>query len=197
MLSLNVKITGVAPLLMANPQTVDRFNPYAKAMARINAKKTRRTDDDYLELADLEVRSKLYFAEDIGVYVPTKWLSESIAVNAFRCAKVSKLNIRGAVFMDRGRVPLTYRGMELVATEDDIVGNPMFRKKLILPQGQVRVCKSAPIFHDWSFEVEMEYDEKIIDPDSLAHTISHAAKYNGFGDFRPTFGRGVAEITHL
>jgi hypothetical protein len=36
----------------------------------------------------------------------------------------------------------------------------------------------------------------MIDPGSLTAIAKHAAKYNGFGDFRPTFGRAVAEVTH-
>ena len=74
-----VKITGVTPLLMNNPQTVDRFNRFAKRMAAINAKKTRRTDDDYLELRDIEVESKVYFDDEMGVYAPANWVSEAIA----------------------------------------------------------------------------------------------------------------------
>jgi len=141
MKEMKVTVTGIAPLLMANPQTVDRFNKYAKAMARIDAKKTRRTDDDYLERADIEVRSKLYFDDELGVYVPTTWLMSGIAVNSYRCAKVSKLTARGSVFMNENRVALKYRGQNLVKTADDIVGNHQFRHKLLLPQGQVRVAK--------------------------------------------------------
>lgn len=58
------------------------------------------------------------------------------------------------------------------------------------------IAKSFPIFHEWSFQTELEYDDKIIDPDSMERIISHAAKYNGFGDFRPTFGRATVEVQH-
>jgi hypothetical protein len=53
----------------------------------------------------------------------------------------------------------------------------------------------APIFHNWSFETMLEFDDKTIDPSSLTHVVKHAARYGGFGDFRPTFGRATAEVS--
>lgn len=192
-----IKITGINPLLQNNPQTVDRFNPYTKRMAQINAKKTRRTDDDYHELQDIEVRAKLYFDENVGVYVPATWISAAIAATAFKVAKISKADIRGALFTTEDKIKLNYRDSNKVKAPQDIVGNPDFRINMTLKQGQVRIVKAVPIFHEWSFQTMVEYDDKIIDPDSLTRIVEHMAKYGGFGDFRPTFGRAVAEVSHV
>jgi len=197
MRNAKISITGVSPLLMNNPQTVDRFNKFAKRMAAINAKKTRRTDDDYLELRDLEMESKSYFDEEIGVYVPSSWVSEAIATAAFRVAKISRADIRGAMFTTEDKIRLTYRDMDKVKKIEDIVKNQAFRIVLNLPQGQTRLAKAFPIFHHWSFETAVEFDDKIIDPDSLSRIIDHTARYGGFGDFRPKFGRASAEIKHV
>ena len=194
--SATITVKGISPLLQSNPQTVDRFNSFAKRMAVINAKKTRRTDEDYLELANLEVESKVYFDPTIGIYVPTKWLHEAIACNGFKVAKLSRDTIRGSLFTVEDKAPLRYRDSNKVKTVADIIGNPVFRTKLILPQGQVRVAKTFPIFHEWGFSTTVEFDDKQVDADSLTRIIQHAAKYNGFGDFRPTFGRAIAEVTH-
>lgn len=192
-----IKVTGINPLLQNNPQTVDRFNQFTKRMAQINAKKTRRTDDDYRELQDIEVRAKMYFDDDIGIYIPATWISSGVAATAFKVAKISKADIRGALFTTDDKIKLKYRDSRKVKTPDDIVGNHDFRINLTLRQGQVRVVKAAPIFHDWSFETMVEYDDKIIDPDSLERIVEHMAKYGGFGDFRPTFGRAIAEVSHV
>lgn len=197
MQTLEANIRGISPLLQNNPQTVDRFNPYSRKMAQINAKKTRRTDDDYLELQDIEVRSKIYWDDSTGIFVPATWLLAAVAANSFRVAKVSKADIRGAVFATEDYIPLEYRDKALVQRPEDIVGNGDFRIKLTLKQGQVRIVKAVPIFHEWSFTTQLEYDDKIIDPDSLKSVIERASKYGGFGDFRPTFGRAVAEVTHV
>lgn len=194
--SLQGTIKGVSPLLQNNPQTVDRFNKYAQAMARINAKKAKRTDDDYRELQDIEVRAKIYFDDELGVYIPATWVTSAIAANSFRTVKTSKADIRGAVFATEPRLALRYKDQTKVKKPEDLVGNQQFRTKLTLKQGQVRVVKAAPIFHDWSFVFTLEYDDKIIDPSSLEYVIKYSAKYGGFGDFRPTYGRAEAEVTH-
>lgn len=193
----NLKITGASPLLMNNPQTVDRFNRFAKRMSAINAKKTRRTDDDYLELRDLEMESKSYFDQDLGIYVPSSWVAEAIATASFRVAKLSRADIRGAMFTPEEKIKLIYRDMDKVKGIADIVKNPEFRIVLILPQGQTRLAKAFPIFHKWSFETSLEFDDKIIDPDSLSRIIDYTARYGGFGDFRPKFGRAIAEVSHV
>lgn len=192
-----VKIKGIGPLLMNNPQTVDRFNPLAKRMAQINAKKNRRTDDDYLEMRDLEMEAKTYFDEEIGLYVPSRWLGAAFAKHSFAVCKVSKDATRGAVFTTDSKIPLQCRDRHLIKSIQDVIKNPKFRHTMALPQGKVRVMKAMPIFHDWSFRTEMEFDDKIIDPDSVTRVLEHAAKYGGFGDFRPTFGRAVAEVSHV
>lgn len=192
-----ISINGITPLLQNNPQTVDRFNPYARRMAAINAKKTRRTDDDYRELQDIEVRAKIYFDDDLGIYVPASWMLAAIATNGFRVAKISRDSIRGACFTTEDKIKLHYDGMEKVKAPEDIVGNPHFRINMTLPQGQVRVVKAAPIFHKWKFSTLVEFDDKIIDPESLTRIAEHMARYGGFGDFRPTFGRAVAEVAHV
>lgn len=196
MKNATVKITGVSPLLQNCPQTVDRFNRFAKRISAINAKKTRRTDDDYLEVRDLEVESKVYFDDETGVYVPASWVAEAIACSAFKVAKISRADIRGALFTTTSKIKLNYRDSDRVRAVADVVRNEAFRVCLTLPQGQVRVVKAFPIFHRWSFETSVEFDDKIIDPDSLTRIVEHTSKYGGFGDFRPTFGRATAEVTH-
>lgn len=192
----NISITGVTALLQNNPQTVDRFNKFAKRMAAINAKKTRRTDDDYLELRDVEMEAKVYFDDELGVYVPASWMAEAIATTAFKVAKISRADIRGALFTTAEKIKLHHKDMDKVRTITDVVQNESFRQMLTLPQGQVRVVKAFPIFHKWSFSTAVEFDDKIIDPDSLTRIVEHASKYGGFGDFRPKFGRAAAEVNH-
>lgn len=197
MRTAKISIKGVTPLLQNNPQTVDRFNRFSKRMAQINAKKTRRTDDDYLELREIEMESKVYFDDVIGVYAPSSWLAEAVATAAFKVAKISRADIRGAMFTTEDKMVLSYKDSNKVKAITDIVSNQTFRQMLTLPQGQVRVVKAFPIFHQWSFATDLEFDDKIIDPDSLTRIVEHTAKYGGFGDFRPKFGRATAEVTHV
>lgn len=192
-----VKITGISPLLQNNPQTVDPFNRYSKAKKAITNKRTAKTDDDLIELGNLETESKIYFDDDIGVYVPATWLTEAINVTAFAVAKIGKAKMRGGLFATDPKVKLHYRDMGKVKTITDVVMNPAFRHRMLLKQGQVRVPKDAPIYHDWSFQTVIEFDDTVLDFGSLKRIVERAALYGGFGDFRPTFGRAKAEVTEL
>lgn len=190
-----VTVKGIRPLLQNNPQTVDRFNQFARRMKAINDKKTRRTDDDYLELRDLEVASKVYFDEDVGVYVPSTWLIEGLGGSSHTVAKLAKAKVRGAVFATESKLALSYDHSDKVKAASDVIGNPIFRHTIGLPQGQVRVTKAFPIFHGWQFKATLEFDDSIIDIGMLKRIAEYAGKYVGFGDLRPTFGRAEVEVT--
>lgn len=189
-----ISVKGIAPLLTNNPQTVDRFNSYARRMKAINDKKTRRTDDDYLELRQLEMAAKIYFDEALGAYVPATWMSEGLAGSAYATVKLSRDKLRGGLFVTDLKLKLSYRDSDKVKDFNDIVGNPIFRHTIALPQGQVRVVKVFPIFHEWSFNANVEYDDTIMDFGMLERIAKYAGKYVGFGDLRPTFGRALVEV---
>lgn len=189
-----IVVTGISPLLQNNPQTVDPFNHYAKAKKAITNKRTAKTDDDLLELGNLETESKLYFDEEIGVYIPATWITEAIICTGFSVAKIGRAKMRGGLFATEPKIKLKYRGMNKVKTITDVVMNSEFRHRMLLKQGQVRVPKDAPIFHDWSFETAVEFDDTVVDMGSLRRIVERSAKYGGFGDFRPTFGRANAEV---
>ena len=189
-----IVVTGISPLLQNNPQTVDPFNHYAKAKKSITNKRTAKTDDDLLELGNLETESKLYFDDEIGVYIPATWITEAIICTGFSVAKIGRAKMRGGLFATEPKIKLKYRGMNKVKTITDVVMNSEFRHRMLLKQGQVRVPKDAPIFHDWSFETVVEFDDTVVDMGSLRRIVERSAKYGGFGDFRPTFGRATAEV---
>ena len=189
-----IVVTGISPLLQNNPQTVDPFNHYAKSKKAITNKRTAKTDDDLLELGNLETESKLYFDDEVGVYIPATWITEAIICTGFSVAKIGRAKMRGGLFATEPKIKLKYRGMNKVKTITDVVMNSEFRHRMLLKQGQVRVPKDAPIFHDWSFETAVEFDDTVVDMGSLRRIVERSAKYGGFGDFRPTFGRANAEV---
>lgn len=193
----HIKITGINYLLQNNPQTVDPFNRFSKAMKAITKKKTGKTEDDLIELGNIETESKIYFDDELKVYVPTRWLTEAICTGSFAVIKVGKDKMRGGIFAMTDKAKLNHKGMEKVKTISDVVMNPTFRHRALLPQGQVRIPKDFPIFKDWSFETGIEFDDTVVDFAGLKQVVERTAKYVGFGDFRPTFGRATAEVKNV
>lgn len=191
MKSLTVQIKGIEPLLINNPQAVDPFNKYSRAAKEITSKR-KKTDEDLLKLREIEIESKLYFDEKVGVWIPATWITAAIASQSWAKAKIKKADIRSCVFVNESKIKLNYAGMDKVKTKTDVVKNEMFHTVLNLKQGQVRVCKAAPIFNDWSVEFEILFDDTIINASDIKNLIEIAAKFGGFGDFRPTYGRALA-----
>ena len=192
-----ITVNGIAPLLQNNPQTVDPFNPYSIAKKSITNKRTGKTEDDLIELGNIETESKIYFDDRIGVFVPAVWLTEAIIATGYSVSKIGRNKMRGGLFYTESKLALEYRDKSKVKSIEDVVKNPLFRHRMLLPQNKVRIAKDSPIFHDWSFSAVLEFDDSVIDFRSLTKIVSHAAKYGGFGDFRPTFGRAIAEVENV
>lgn len=191
-----ITVTSINPLLQNNPQTVDPFNRYSKAKKTITNKRTK-TDDDLIELGNLDTESKIFFDDKIGVYIPARWLTEAICTAAFSIIKTGKDKMRGGVFLVDEKIKLHYAGEESVKEISDVVMNPRFRHRMCLPQGKVRIAKDFPIFHDWSFNTLIEFDDTVVDFDGIKRIMERTSKYVGFGDFRPTFGRALAEVGNV
>ena len=191
-----ITVTGIGPLLQNNPQTVDPFNRYSKMKKPLTSKKAK-TEEDLIELGNLDTESKLFFDAKIGVYVPTKWLTEQIVTSAFGIIKVGKDKMRGGIFATEDKAKLTYEGMNKVKAISDVVYDPQFRHRMILPQQNIRIAKDFPIFNNWSFSTVLEFDDTVVDLTGLTSIVKRSAMYVGFGDFRPTFGRAKAEVENV
>ena len=191
--SLSYKIVGMDTILLNNPQTVDPFNHFSKDKSALTSKR-KKTDEDLKKIRDIEVQAKLYFDEELGVYVPATWITSAIAGNSWAQAKIRKAEIRSAVFPSQTKMKLHFDGDDRVKSLKDVSRNPEFVRTMLLKQGQVRIAKCAPEFKNWWFEGELDYDPKIIDRSSLVDLLRYAASYGGFGDFRPTYGRAKAEV---
>lgn len=116
---------------------------------------------------------------------------EAIAKESFAQVKIAKAKMRSAVFIDDTKIKLHYAGMESVNTRDDLILRNDFRAAELFKQGQVRIVKAFPQFKGWSFTVELNFDDSIFTEEDLKSILDVAVQYNGFGDFRPTYGRGI------
>ncbi len=193
---MKVKINGIAPLLMNNPQTVDPFNRYSILKKPIVAKRTKKTDEDILELRKIEMESKLYLDDEHGVYIPSSWIDAFLA-SGTKIRSFTLKDVRGGIFVTEDKLKLSYDGESRVSSKSDISMDEHFTYIRLVKMGMVKLAKAFPIFHNWSFECELEYEDSIVNGDELKDHIEYNAKYGGFGDFRPKFGRAIAEVEML
>jgi len=192
MQTIRYTIKGINELLTNNPQSVDPFNKYARAKKLITKKKAK-LDEDLLELRRLDIEAKTYFDPQLKVYIPSSWVVASIAANSWTRTKIKKADIRSAVLPTSSKLKLHYDGEDAVEQLSDISRNGRFQKVLLLRQGTDKIAKATPVFNNWSFDVELDVDDSIIDIGSLRALVEHGARYGGYGDFRPSYGIAVVE----
>jgi len=192
MKNLKCKVIGNNEIRINNPQSADPLNKYAKKFKELNANR-KKTDSDIELMRNLEIESKLYFDEKIGVWIPSSWIMAGIAGESFKQCKISKANTRGAVYINETKIKLNYSGMKSVKKIDDLVLNPDFRTTQLLKQGQVKIAKGIPTFNNWSFDIDLDFDDEVITENEIKRILKVAVTRNGFGDFRPTYGRGQIE----
>lgn len=191
MLLVMVKIEGRAALIMHNGRLANPLDEYAQAIKKITTK-TKKTEDDYLEIARLEFLGGMYFDPKIGPYFPGETMDATIKNGA-------KLLRRGAailraVTVQEEQVKLEYNGPrdpakmfvgELKSPFVDMRGVSSSGGK-----GGSRVMRCRPIFHPpWSATFTLQLDEQMMNPEDLRQCVEYAGRYNGHLDGRPRYGK--------
>lgn len=186
--SIDVKITGISPLIMHNGQTADPLNKFSKAIKEFTSKR-KKTDADLEEIARLE-----WFA---GLYVDKEGYAIIPSVNMEACigegAKVQKLGkqFKSAVFVDKD-VRVQFPG---IRPAEELWSDEEFRDSRGVRVQQSRVIRMRPIFHDWSCEFTVGFNDELVNVGQVQRAIEDAGIQKGLLDHRPKFGRFEAEFT--
>lgn len=165
--SANVKIEGIAPLLM------NKF-----LMEKSDDEKAKRRDEQYDPVEDAE--KALYKEDGIGCYAPSSWVEACLRDTAKEFKGKGRTSLKGTVlatvFVEPDKIPLNKD------TYDEI--DKRFAR--IQRQG---IVKSRPKFNKWELSFTVNFDEKRIKKDTLKQILEEAGLTKGIGDYRPKFGR--------
>lgn len=194
MKNLTCKVVGNNEIRINNPQSADPLNKYAKAMKEINAiHHTKKTDADREKLEHLSIESKLYFNDNLGVWIPSTWVMAGLGGVSFKLVGIGKKVIREGVFMNQDKLKLSYSGMQSVKKIEDVVLNPDFKTVEFHTIDRKKIAKGTPKFDNWSFNIDIDFDEEVITEQEIVACLKMMVTRKGFGDFRPTYGRGQIE----
>ena len=186
--TIKLKITGARPLLMHADVFADPLNPLTKAHKVLTGKR-KKTDDDYEAIAKSEWRGGMYFADDIGPYIPGVML-EAAMISGGKLSKLgAQLKRSAEILNDRCR--LEYEGPRKI----EALWSKGFYDARSVKVSTSRLMRYRPIFKIWATEVEVAYDPESIDRADIVKCLKDAGQYCGIGDYRPKFGRfdvGVA-----
>jgi hypothetical protein len=166
MKKIKIEITGVSPLLQ------HRF-PVEESEAKIKNKKSMQDD----------VERSLYRHPDGTIYQPAIHLICSLkkAGAKFKIPGQGKLTYKnligsGAIIIWPDAIPHKHQSFEIDA------------RPVVVPATRGRVVRKRPVFKNWAFEFDLEYDEDEISSATLRELLDYAGKRVGIGDFRPERG---------
>lgn len=188
MMDFTIRLTGTEALLMHNSRLSNPLDPAKKALNRVTSKQ-RKTDDDYAEAARLEFLGGLYLDPDVGPYLP----GDNVWRALYDGAKKRKMGprVKEGVFIRSQVNPLSYKGPRDV---EGLVADESFRFIASAKVSGVRVMRCRPIFRDWTVEAEGILDPEVLDFADLQAVAEIAGQLIGIGDWRPRYGRFVAEV---
>ena len=188
MLYFTLRIVGDEPLLMHNARLADPFDPFTKAL-KANTSKRKRTEEDEWDKARIEFQGSLYFDEEAGPFLPGQ--------NIHRClVDAAKQTKQGATVTRSLTITSNVNRLEYRGPRDTegLWDDPAFRSRVSAKVGVARIMRTRPIFRTWAVEAEGFFDENLLDLEDLQTIAERAGSTVGIGDWRPRYGRFLAEV---
>ena len=192
MKKLHVVLNGVNTLMMHSPKTVNPLHPLAMELKKYTSKR-KKTEEDLMQISDIEWEAGLYYDDENGLHIPTECLQKTLEGGAklFKAGKdiqryvifpdaVAPLDIGVKFDLDKMRKDMKYRDVRVVA----VMRN--------------RVIRSRPRFDVWRCEFDILFDEEHIDVDVIARAFENAGQYVGLCEARSLgYGRFATVIKEV
>lgn len=188
---MKIEMVGTAPLLMHNVRLADDQNVYTRAIKKLTDKRSKKTEEDKIEIDRLSFAGGLYFDEEVGPYIP--------AENIFRCLMEAGSLTRSGKKIERGvifestRARLEYEGPRDVDTLWGDGDSPFVDRRMVAVQRQ-RIPRVRPIFPSWSASIGVEIDGQVLDHEEFEDIVAKAGKLIGIGDYRRFYGKFVGQV---
>lgn len=185
---LNIKLTGMGPMLMHNGDLANPMNSTAKAMKKITSKR-KKVDADHEELAKLEFHGGLYLNQQKEVILPAHLLKACLVAGAKKHREGPAAKA-GLIVSENPR--LEYDGPQDV---EGLWNDESFRHQVMVAIQKNKVLRTRPTFDGWSVSFDVEINPDLIQPEMVTRWAESAGYECGVGDCRPEFGRFTAEVT--
>lgn len=184
MKTIRVGLTGISPLLMHSPESLDPMNPLKVEMRKITSKQAKkRTEADEVRLLEIDFLLSLYHNGKEPV-VPEMAMMATIRNGARRERRGQE--VMAGVMVEPEMIPLSYDGPKM---PDALFKNKTFRDVRRVVNTRASVLRCRPRFNKWGVEFDLLYDPGTINSRTLKDATEAAGRYVGLLDFRPRFGR--------
>ena len=191
MKNLRVTWKGITPLIMHSCQCVNPLHPISKELKKYTSKK-KKTDEDLINISDLEWEAGAYWNEGLGLYMPAENVEATIQ-NGAKANKKGK-DIEKYVTVTDLYIPFNY-GENL--TKEELIQNYEYRDTRIMTVQRSKILRTRPRFDQWNITFNVLYDEEKIDIETIVNAMEYAGSYVGLCDSRPKYGKFVATIEEI
>ena len=193
MKQVQVKATGIRPLIVHNGLMADPTNPYVIAIKKITSKGSKKmTTSDHAERDRLEWEGGLYWSDEVGgIAIPSDNIERCIQEGA----KKSRLgkDFAAGVFVTEPEVALSFR--DAGKSKDSLYANPSYTIRKGVKVQLSRIIRIRPMIPSgWSLKFGIEFDDNIVNKQQVVDAIQEAGALVGLGDWRPKFGRFTVEV---
>lgn len=184
-------LIGSTTLLMKNIRLGDPDDEIVRDISRLNALKTKITDEQRRERDYLKWLGAMYYDEEDGPIMPVQ--------NVFRSIQQGAALTRQGKDVERGLIlhglhaPLEYPGpRDVAALWADGKGPHVDRRMAVVNRAPVPNLR--PAFPQWSCRFEFDLDEDIMSMDDLRYVAERAGRLIHIGDYRRFFGAYRVEL---
>ena len=188
---MKLRLVGITPLMMHNVRLADPDEPIVRQIAELTAKKGSMTEADRQEVARLKFLGGMYYDPEYGPYLPAANIFASL-IAAGRKTR-NGLDVEAGVIWLADKARLEYDGPRDPGELWNGGKSPFVDRRMV-KVGSARVPGVRPIFAGWAAEIEIEYDDTILDLGELERFAGRAGRI-GVGDYRRFYGRFKAAIS--
>lgn len=192
---LNCTLTGIRPMLMHNGRLADPLDPMTIRLKEITSKNKGKNKSDKLEreLADAEFIGSLYWAADLGIYVPADNI-EACFVAGAKKARLGKNAIAGLQVDVEFGVPVRSSVIKKSETPEALVQREDLRFRKGVRVSTSKVMRTRPMIPTgWQVDIPITYEPELLNKSQVRQLVEDAGLYVGIGDWRPRFGRFIVE----
>jgi len=189
MKEIKVRWTGIRPLVINNGALCDPRHPLAKAMKKITNKMITESEEMAEKKDRLQYEGCWYLNDKGQPIVPSDNIEECLRRGAMKIKKGNE--IKAAVLCSEAEYRIQYDGPSDIWKLYETPGFTL-RKPVVISRS--RVMKVRPMIPTgWKLDISFEYDENTISQDVIFDSCTQAGALIGLGDWRPKFGRFIAE----
>ena len=178
-------MTGICPLMLNSPQTVNPMNEYSKALKELTTKRSK-TDEDQNEIFHLKFLASCYINQKGQYILPSNMIAKSFEAGAKENKLGAKFQRSVFVFEDS-----VLQFSENGCTPEELWQNHSEKYVDIRPVGimKSKIVTARMIIPKWSAEGELFFDETQLNKSEVWLAMVNAGSRYGVGTYRQCYGR--------